>query len=286
MSSPDEAVSVTAVMRMVFGRRATGRMIAVLGAFFDDSGTHDASPVVVIGGLLGTEEQWDEFERAWLAQLAESVPGKPPLKWFHLSDCRAIRDEFGAYNEAERNRITYLFRRIILDRGLITIAVAVNKLAWDELITEDIRSPMGDPSLSDAIGFCFHKCMEQMLNSVRTRYPGELVFTVFDQGTKKKLDPWAKLYEAVSVLHPEIKSIAFASVRDTPALQGADTIATETYQYDKKWLEDGVNAVPNAHFREYMKRELTTGLIFDRAQILEIAERIKTLPPAFDGRPS
>jgi len=29
----------------------------MLGAFFDDSGTHSYSPVVAIGGLLGTEEQ-------------------------------------------------------------------------------------------------------------------------------------------------------------------------------------------------------------------------------------
>jgi hypothetical protein len=30
----------------------------MMGAFFDDSGTHDGSSVVAMGGLLGTEQHW------------------------------------------------------------------------------------------------------------------------------------------------------------------------------------------------------------------------------------
>ncbi len=37
----------------------------LVGAFFDDSGTHDGSPVLALGGVLGTGEQWDAFEKAW-----------------------------------------------------------------------------------------------------------------------------------------------------------------------------------------------------------------------------
>jgi hypothetical protein len=58
------------------------------------------------------------------------------------------------------------------------------------------------------------------------------------------------------------------------ALQGADMIATETYQYALEWLKTGENAVANAHFREYLKREFSTGLVFDRAQIAEIVTRV------------
>ena len=56
----------------VLALRAWGR--AMLGAFFDDSGTHDGSPVVAMGGLLGTDEQWRTFEERWLALIKARYP--------------------------------------------------------------------------------------------------------------------------------------------------------------------------------------------------------------------
>ncbi|OIQ78698.1 hypothetical protein GALL_395970 [mine drainage metagenome] len=42
-------------MRLMLGTaKAKRRIIGVLAAFLDDSGTHDGSPFVVIGGLFGT----------------------------------------------------------------------------------------------------------------------------------------------------------------------------------------------------------------------------------------
>jgi hypothetical protein len=60
----------------------------MLGAFFDDSGTHDGSAVVAMGGLLGTDRQWDEFETRWVALLNEPLPGKLPLE--QLPDRRCV----------------------------------------------------------------------------------------------------------------------------------------------------------------------------------------------------
>jgi hypothetical protein len=244
-------------------------MLAVLGAFFDDSGTHTSSPAVVIGGLLGTDEQWDAFEAAWTARLAHPLPGKPPLNQFHLSPCRAKEGEFRDYSQAESDRITYLFRRIILDLGFVTLAAAVNRSAWNELVVGDIEDELGQPE-----GLCFFKCIELVINTIRFRKPGQQVFIFFDQGTKTQLDGWARLYRGQSQQFPEIAGISFAPVPKVVALQGADMIATETYQYALEWLKAGENAVANAHFREYLKRELSTGLVFDRAQIAEIVTRV------------
>ncbi len=69
----------------------------MLGVFLDDSGTHSTSRVVVMGGLLGDDAQWDAFASAWEARLAQPLPGKAPLKQFHLSHCRAGQGEFSRY---------------------------------------------------------------------------------------------------------------------------------------------------------------------------------------------
>jgi hypothetical protein len=198
--------------------------------------------------LLGTEEQWDAFETAWTALLAQPLPGKPPLTQFHLAPCRAGYGEFRDYKEAERDRITYLFRRIILDIGFVTLAVAVNRTAWNQLVTAELADQLGQPE-----ELCLVRCIDLLMDTIRFRKPGEQVLILIDQGTK-------------------IAGIAFAPVPRVVALQGADMIATETYHYAQEWLRDRESAIANAHFREYLRRELTTGLIFDREHIQEVVQ--------------
>jgi hypothetical protein len=242
----------------------------VLGAFFDDSGTHAGSPAVVIGGLLGTDHQWDAFESAWTARLAAPLHDRPALREFHLSQCRSRHGEFQDYSQGEIDRITYLFRHIILDIGFVTIAVAVNLAAWNEIIVGDLEGEFGTPAQ-----LCFSQCIELMMNTIRFRKPGEKVLVCADQGTKPYLGGWSALYKMQADRYPEIESIFFAPVPKVVALQGADMIAAETYQYAKECLKNGKDAKANAHFRDYLKRELSTGLLCDREHIVEAVERFR-----------
>jgi hypothetical protein len=236
----------------------------LLGAFFDDSGTHASSPAVVIGGLLGTSDQWDAFADAWTKLLESPLPGRPPLKEFHLTHCRARQGEFQDYSQAEIDRITYLFRHVILDIEFITIAVAVNMAAWTELVVGDLEDKFGVPA-----ELCFTKCIELMVDRIRRDKPGEKVLVCVDQGTQPYLREWPAFYRSQPERYPEIESVYFAPVPKVVALQGADMIASETYQYAKECLKNGKDAVANAHFRDYLTREWSVGLLYDREHISE-----------------
>ena len=37
----------------------------MFNAYYDESGTHNGSPITVLGGFLGEAIQWAEFEREW-----------------------------------------------------------------------------------------------------------------------------------------------------------------------------------------------------------------------------
>jgi hypothetical protein len=247
-----------------------GRMILVLSAYFDDSGTHAASPYVVLGGLLGTEEQWAAFEVEWAKLLASPLPGKTKLSQFHLSPCRAGKGEFRGYSLVERDHITHLFRSIILGIGLVTIAAAVDKKAWDELIVGEIAEQIGGPE-----ELCFVKCVDLVINTIRLRKPSERVVIAFDQGTKAKLEMWARFYLAQSEKYPELAGLGFGKVSEVLPLQGADLIALETYQFSQAWAKNRDEPEYNPHFKDFIKRELSTGLIFEREQIEEIVPRAR-----------
>ncbi|MGM4927670.1 DUF3800 domain-containing protein [Tardiphaga sp. 619_E2_N8_5] len=243
----------------------------MLGAFFDDSGTHDGSQVVAIGGLLGTDHQWDVFEQGWNEVLKAPLPGRPPLKHFHLTECRNGTGDFRGFSQAERDHLTYRFRQVILTTGMVTVAVAVDKVVWDELITEELGE-----HYETALGFCFFKCIEEVTNIIRARRPGEPIDMYFDAGTEDRLGEFARRFRDVRpFMWREIECLSFAPVKRVVALQGADMVAYETYTYAIESLRNPDNPTVLAHFKDFIYRELTIGLLAVRGHIEEIVSRIR-----------
>ena len=113
------------------------------------------------------------------------------------------------------------------------------------------------------------------MNTVRFRKPGEKVSIFIDKGVRDGLSGWAELYRSQEELFPEIACFAYAPVSKVVALQGADMIATETFQYAREWLKWGDHAVPNPHFKPFMGRELSCGLMCGRHQIEEMIRYVK-----------
>ena len=62
-------VSFAEICRELLPRPSCEGCIAVLTVYFDDSGTHDDSEIIVMAGFLGTESQWAAFDAAWSARL-------------------------------------------------------------------------------------------------------------------------------------------------------------------------------------------------------------------------
>lgn len=241
----------------------------MIGGFFDDSGTHANSPLVVIGGLLGTDAQWDIFADHWKALLACPLPDKEPLSSFHLSNCRAGEGEFERYRKAERDRVEFLFRQVILEAGLFTLGMAIDKLAWDELVVGSLFEKLGTP-----LECCFTKIIDMTIDTIRERRPGERIYLFFDQGVQLRLAHWREFYLSQTERYPEIEGIAYAPVSRVEALQGADMIAYATYQYGLQWLEDRQNPKINPHFRDFLRREFTVGRIITRELVEELIEKV------------
>ena len=84
-------------------------------------------------------------------------------------------------------------------------------------IADELRSPEQ---------FCFVKCVDSMIRTVRFRKPGQRVAVIFDQGVKEPLVDFAALYLSQQAKYPELAGIGFARVSDLLPLQGADMIAS------------------------------------------------------------
>ena len=247
----------------------------MLRAYFDDSGTHSNSAVVVIGGLVGTCTEWDQFGERWAAKLRSPLAGKPPLEKFHLSACNACDGEFLGYSRAESDAVIHDFRQIIIDAGVIGAAFAVDRRAWDEFIVGAARKRFGHP-----VSACAERCLLECICIANPHPEGDRIAVWFDWGIKSNrlqeiADPFT-----LPMMRPRIVSVNFAHVQDILPLQGADIVATESYWHAIEWLKLGDAALPRAHMRHYTASAYYEAVILDH-------EAIATLPSLpLDEEPS
>jgi len=243
----------------------------VLGAFLDDSGTHVGSPFVVVGGLLGTDKQWDNFSEEWQARLKAPLPGRRAIKNFHLSHCRRHWGEFENYNDAAIDHLTYLFRHIILDSGLTTIAVAVDNVAWTDLVTDTISHVLGSP-----LELAFFKCLELANGLGQDRKSPESVSVCLDEGTEDRLRPFTDSCTQNRSTFPAIETVFYAPVEKVVALQGADMIATETYFFNQAFRGNPNDPPVSPHFEDFRYGENSIGLLINREILEETVSRVKS----------
>jgi hypothetical protein len=115
--------------------------------------------------------------------------------------------------------------------------------------------------------------VDSVIATCRFRKPNQPLVICFDEGVRPQLEMWARLYKSQSEKYPEIAGIGFAKVSEVLALQGADLIATETYQYAQEWLKNSENPKANPHFQDFIMRDLTGGVILTTEHIQEMIAR-------------
>jgi hypothetical protein len=79
-----ETLSLADLARGLHPSSSSHKVVAVLQAYLDESGTHAQSPVVMIGGFVASADLWGLIETDWNGILANiGVP------YFHASECEA-----------------------------------------------------------------------------------------------------------------------------------------------------------------------------------------------------
>lgn len=100
-----------------------GALIAVFGAYSDESGTHDGSPIMTVAMYLGRREAWDAFENGWAADVL--LNGR--LSYFHMKELvGAYAHGFELLTPDERIQVVSAAVRLIVDHTTVRVGSAIN----------------------------------------------------------------------------------------------------------------------------------------------------------------
>jgi Protein of unknown function (DUF3800) len=246
------AVSIHDLARLLLPRDSRDGILFMLVAYFDDSGTHAGSKILVIGGVWGTEQEWTPFDRAWAAKLQEPLPGKPSLRRFHMHDCEFGDGEFVGWKKPERDALIHDLREIILGYELYGYAFAVSRPDYETL------NPALQVIFGDAESYAINNCIGAAQAWALEKTDDKLLSLVFDDRPNRERET-ERIY---SIYHESgewredrsrLVGISFLRSEHARPLQAADIFAWETYRFCQDFLRDGEAAQPRPHLQRLLE---------------------------------
>ncbi len=198
----------------------------MLRGYFDDSGTHPNSDIVVMAGLFGYPNQWDYLCELWAKKLAVPCPGKLPLPRFHMSACQAGDEAFLGWTRLECEFLVDELIEIILKTGVYGFGGAIPRKDYEALIRGEHRRAAGN-----AETMCIINCFVKLIRFAQQITPAKEVAFIFDE-RPQQMRSVQRIYEVYKNLKPEdveIVSATFSSSKKILPLQAADLLAWEIY---------------------------------------------------------
>jgi hypothetical protein len=245
--------------------------IAMINAYFDDSGTHADSGVVVMAGIVGTESEIQSLDDMWAPHLASPLDGmKPPIRRFHMYDCYHSLGEFAGWSRTETDYFCHQLREVIIKSHVSAYGFACVRKEWEALMVGEYRVILGDPE-GYAMRACFHSAINWAHNCT---FDPHMSF-VFDDRPERRIENQAvfNLYQRIP-RPPQLVGISFLSSYNVRPLQAADLVAWEFYTHAERILTHGKRHPARKEALHLLKNMNMYGQIATKEKIKEMKSSV------------
>jgi hypothetical protein len=212
--------------------------IALFTAYVDESGTHDASRFIGVGGVIADADQWAKFEQGWRKALADA-----DIPYSHMKEFAFNSGPFKKWasptKEFEPQRRVFMksLCDCIVNIGAYTFGAVITREHYNTLVPDDMRDYMGTP-----YAFLGRYCIARVGVWAQQNSPDEPVNLIFERGQPQST---LRFQHRIISANEEARKqyriglLTFGDkyVRDHPKdsvlpLQAADIVA---YELVKQW---------------------------------------------------
>ncbi len=246
----DESYVFTA-LRLAFPSNTEpgNRIVVALDIYLDESGTHNGSDTVVVGGFISTADRWLKFEAEWRRALDDFG-----IDMFRMSKFANRADVFRDWPEPLRQARLQRLINIIRDHVGGSVGVAIPVTKFNLMLSDKAKKYCGGAYGLAAI-FLFidvGNTIHEIHKEARAAYVMEAgalgaseVLRVFQQNMR---DPEQR--ERLRLL-----SLRFEDKRKYLPLQAADILAYELYKHlPKQPITDNLSRYPLRQLAELPRR--------------------------------
>ena len=239
--------------------------MANIHAYFDESGTHDGSPVLCVAGYLIPAECRQAFNSEWI----ETLQSKG-LTHFHMVDCAHGNGEFAKLGKGDRIDVQTKLIELIRDSSVRGIGAMVVSSVYEQLMPFH-------PNMGSAYNYCIWHCLEAARLWIEELGTAVEIEYHFERGHQS--DSEADRIMTLAFSNPSgRKSFGYAShkfvdKRAVPGVQAADLLAWQMYTDWRHGMEGRLRRKDFAHLVSDKKHRVC---IIDAKRILYHVDRMKS----------
>lgn len=219
------------------------RLFVIITAYLDESGTHDGSPITVMGGVLANALQWERFEREF-----RRAKKKHGFRIFHTKKFKKKTGDFAGWSTFQCLRLIHELGEISSRAFMGAATMTLDNATYEK----DYKA--GDAPrklrLDSKYGLCFRQCLIFfVLEGVKREHRGKLpkLNFVLESGHANAGDA-VRIFDEVK---KELKSIdcdllgeiSFADKDESDPLMMADFISHSTYTSMVRARSTGVSTL-------------------------------------------
>lgn len=230
MTEPESRIAFDLLALGIFHERRPGVPIMVMTAYFDESGTHDEAPMMVVGGYVATARQWASFN-IMLKELMDDAG----VKKLHAKDFRNRNEDFKKLPYESYVNFNSGFLKIIDDNLPYGIFAVLNKNEYSDIYRSKFfkRKKIRPDS---AYGLCFRVALMKAVSYIsRVSYDKQFpLMTVLELGHRNSADA-QRIYadlknEFASLGAPWLGPMELEGKADCPPLAAADSLVYAAFR--------------------------------------------------------